>query len=167
MKTILAVLLAILSALGVHGQGTILFNNHVPGIVDCRWFGEGQGGDPLSESWGAQLSLLGGEDLFPATTFKSKASGEAGYLKPVLVTVPGHLAGDQVTVTMHVYRISPPPGGAGAGNVDLLVMLGTPEEPGYLTGLPVSIYIPEPSTWMLALVGLGALFLFRRRGHHA
>lgn len=147
-----------------HGQGTILFDTHVPGVVDSRWLYLG----PLDEEWEAKLFLEEPLEpplsewipLFPTTTFRSATTGEAGYVNPVLVTVPGHDPGERVVVSMRAYFRGWP---EASGGTLLPVVLGSgADNPGYLIGLPATVQIPEAGTLVLAGLGAGLLLAFRK-----
>src|SRR5437868_2408753 len=84
-------LLALSSINNARGQGEIVFNNGVPGIVDAPVF-DTDCQTRLGRSFLAQV--YGGlaadtlQPLGPVTSFRTSAAG-AGYIEPVSVTVPG------------------------------------------------------------------------------
>ena len=131
------------------GQGTILFDTYVPGVVISRW---SDYNGFLGEEFGAQLFVAdrGGFliPLFPPTTFGSGT--RAGFVDPVLVTVPGHDPGENLLIAMGVFRTSQ--ANALLGYQDVFVTLGRGASPGYLRGLPEQVIVPEPSPVILLLL---------------
>jgi hypothetical protein len=152
------------------GQGTVLFNNRVPGTVDARWF---VGNQPMGAGWTVQL--FGGPastpidnltPLFPTTTFMTGTREDMGYVNPVIVTVSGVRAGSTATVAMRAFADALPGCFAVSGTIQVLVG-GEGMPPGNLVGLrPLDFTgglacIPEPSVFFLGLFGAGVIFLFR------
>src|SRR5438876_12236829 len=95
---VLRLALAVLGAtIAAYGQGTILFNNLVPGVVDARFtLPDGSG---FGAGWTAQLSAAAFSSnvspgdlkaLSPTTTFKTMSAADMGYVNPVLVSVLNH-----------------------------------------------------------------------------
>src|SRR5688572_25331055 len=73
MKTVLALIMV--SGLGIvaRSQGTILFDTHVPGVVDSCWVDVSL--SPLGPEWGSRLFHLSGPELLPLlplTTLKGR-----------------------------------------------------------------------------------------------
>ena len=175
----LSVILASAICSLAHGQGTILFDTHVPGIVDARWWLSSEAGVPFGEQWTVQLlagpvtSPLPGFDrltpLVPTTTFRPSTSAEKGYVNPVVVTVPGFLPGEKAYVFMRAYLTAegPLPYRTAGSNGIIVTLGGGGSPPGYLQGLLGSAgFIPEPSPVSLAAVGAVLFFLgrvFKRR----
>ena len=158
----------------VQGQGTILFDTHVSGIVDARWWLSSEVGVPFGEGWTAQLlagpvtsplpGFAGVAPLVPTTTFRPSSSVEKGYVNPVVVTVPDFLPGEKVYVLMRVYLTAegPLPYRTAISNGIIVTLGGDGQPPGYLQGLLGSAgFIPEPSPISLAAVGAVLLFLVR------
>jgi hypothetical protein len=158
MKAVFSIVIVCFLSLAAVGQGTILFDTHVPGLVDSRW--ETPNGQPFGPEWGAQLVIPTAPNEFlrlePSTTFKSGPASELGYVNPVTVTAPDFPPGTSVTVGMNVFLLD---------NHSLqglyltqITLGGGDQPPAYLTGLPaVMEFVPEPSSW--ALLGVGALGL--------
>ncbi|MCI0539664.1 MAG: hypothetical protein L0Z50_31030 [Verrucomicrobiales bacterium] len=152
-------LLPLLLVIPALGQGTILFDTHVPGRVDARVV-DPTGGILLG--WTAQL-VFQPEDvsnppisLLPITTFKTAGpASDVGYVNPVVVTVPGSGPGSRGFVYMRV--ASQDPRGCFATGGLTTITLGEANSPAFLDGLPGMdaevICIPEPSTFALGAVG--------------
>ncbi len=156
------------------GQGTILFDTHVPGIVDARWWLSSEAGVPFGAGWTAQLFAgpVGSPlpvfssvtPLFPTTTFRPSSSAESGYVNPVVVTVPNMPPGAQAFVIMTAYPdVNPrPPFSTAVGNGIIVTLGGDGQPPAYLQGfLGLAGFIPEPSPVSLAAVGAVLFFLVR------
>jgi hypothetical protein len=178
MKGVLIVVgLLLAMAMGrLLAQGTIAFDNRVPGLVDARFvLADGSG---MGEGWTAQL--LGGplntsfnqlRPLFPTTSFNVSSAATMGYVIPVDVIVPGVRPGGQATIVMvaffgATFDLALPPcrsisipitvtlGGDGFPSANLIGVLGVAN-----TGLCI---VPEPRNGFLLGVGC-VFFLFRRR----
>ncbi|MDA1274322.1 MAG: PEP-CTERM sorting domain-containing protein [Verrucomicrobia bacterium] len=154
---------ACFACLKLNAQGTLLFNNFVPGVVDGRFTwpsGSGFGAD-----WTAQLFLVPSVfertliPLFPTTTFKTGSKAELGYVFPVVVAVPDFAPGEKVLVEMRA-TLDQCVARSGFVNVSLG---GGDLPPAPLVGLSSISFIggtciPEPSTVLLSLIGGGVLF---------
>jgi len=174
MKKLLITLAAVLVSASTFGQGTILFNNRVPGQVDApvsRPDGTGAGAGV-----NAQLFLVSGGSTYtalnPATTFRTTSAAAAFYVvqPPGPVIVPGIGAGQQATIVMRIWE------GAIGSSYDTAILkcqsnpisitlggvpaTGAPIPDAVLVGLQI-FCMPEPSTMALGL--LGAAALLRRR----
>lgn len=155
MKKLIVALLILSSRVLVFSQGTILFDNRVPGIVDARFFA---GDQPMGNNWTAQLFV--GEvantgslkPVFPTTTFKTSAEADMGYVIPVVVVVPDRPPGSVVGVQMRAFVKEQP--SVFAVGLPLAIRLGGDGfPPAYLEGLLPVNFIPEPSTLALAALG--------------
>jgi hypothetical protein len=150
------------------GQGTLLFDTDVLGLVDTRMT---LGSELLDSRYGAQLftpspgNTLPLIPLLPLTTFKD--GPDAGYVNPVLVTVPNAPAGSSANI---IIGVSP----AGLPNVlcgnfgPFSFTLGSDTQPGYMTGMPPFLMIvgdsciPELPPVLLSLAAAGLLLVWRR-----
>jgi hypothetical protein len=102
-------LLLILSAHHIFAQGTINFNNRVTGVVDFKVHYDPLDGTFLGfvsgDGWSAQLWAGDSPETLmptqPVTSFRTGAA--AGYVSPVIVTVPGIPGGSQAFVQMRVW----------------------------------------------------------------
>lgn len=143
-----------------YSQGTILFDTRIPGVVDARLShpdGTGFGPEFLAQLYWSPLLDSSYLPLFPMTRFKGGA--ESGYVDPVLVTVPGRVAGERVPVLMRAFLDPRATCPAVLGGI--FVTLGDNNSPGLLIGLNGASYIgggpdpncliPEPSVLALAL----------------
>jgi hypothetical protein len=139
------------------GQGTVLFDTLIPGVVDARVFWME---DRPWERWTAQL--FGGPigtpesgfiPLYPIARFDPSGSG---YVIPIKVTVPGIFPGETAAIQM---RVIPNFTGGYAGSNIIPVTLGSESAAATLIGLQSipAFFIPEPSS--LVLLGMGALGL--------
>ncbi len=160
-------LLAVVCSTGA--QGTLLFDNLVPGASARVTFPDGRGvgegftaqlyGGPLT----SQLSEL--VPLFPTTTFRTSSDIGRGYVNPVIVRVAGVPPGNDAKIIMRAFDGPTWESSTWRGESDLLipfvVVVGVFAD-GILTGLqPFEVQlIPEPS--VSALLLLGAALLFRR-----
>lgn len=106
MKNIGVFLAWLLFCGAAYAQGTVVFNNRVPGSVDARLVlpdGTGAGA-----GWRAQLVLRGAggtvTPLTPVTTFRTSSQAAMGYVEPVDVSVPGVPAGARATLVMRAFN---------------------------------------------------------------
>lgn len=173
MKKVIIALAALMVSVAAYGQGQVVFNNRVPGVVDARvTFGPGlpfSGG--VGEGFSAQL--LGGPAgtpvdqlvaLTPVTTFRTSSEAAKGYVNPTTVTLPNVAPGGSATIVMRAFN------GADFGSSAIfgesapitLTVGGGTLPPANLVGLQGFQVIPEPTTVALGLAG-AALLLFRRR----
>ena len=116
--------------------------------------------------------------LLPATTFRTDNPTAEFYVVPPAdaVVVPGIGAGEQATIVMRAWigastyeqaiaagtiRGETPPHTITLGGIP--ADGGAPLPPAFLTGLQGFIIVPEPSVISLALVGVAALLLGKRK----
>jgi hypothetical protein len=159
MTKSIACLLAVLClAQAAFGQGHFFFDKELLGKGDGFLIRDGRfllPGDALSSSIGSpdwMVRLLGGPAGTPVTSLVPldppstgfqgpPGSNGAGYVVGVTTTVPGVPPGALAAVLIRVSG----PGGAGADFGPVTVTL-----------------VPEPSTWMLALLGVAAALAWRK-----
>lgn len=170
MKKLIIALAAVMISVATYGQAQLNLSNRGGGVEFPIFGPDGTTPAGLLGNMVAQLYVSEGGSLTPlqpTTGFRVQAGGEA-YLSPQAVTVPGN-AGTPVQLVLRVFQ--------GASYDTALVRGETaafsatpalaPAVPGNLTGLGTGSLrleaIPEPSTYALAALGLGALVLFRRR----
>jgi hypothetical protein len=149
----------------VLGQGTILFDTHVPGIVDAQ-VTTGSRTSPVSgeglvaQLIGLRIPSLQQDPLFPTTGFFT-SGGSLGYVIPVVVTVPNVPPGEEFTVFMRVTseldRFT-----IGSTGPITIVLGGGNQPAAYLTGMRDAILVPEPKTFGLAMIGAGLLACLAR-----
>jgi hypothetical protein len=173
MKKLILTVAAVMVSVAAFAQGQITFNNRVAGVVDARVTfadtGEGVGA-------GYTAQLFGGPDgtavgaltaLNPSTTFRTSSAAAQGYVNGVVVDVPGVAPGLKAAIVMRVFD----PAGAAIGESApiALTLGGGTLPPANLEGLQAftvsgaGAIIPEPSTIALAVLGVGALLLRRRK----
>ncbi len=140
-------------SISTRGQGTILFDTRLPGVVDARVtfpFGGGVG-----EGWKAQLfGARPGQPwvpLLPATSFRTSSDADMGYVIPTVVTVQDVTPGERYAVYLlatgqqpFIYAVS---------NPIILTLGGSAQAPAALIGMNPSVVVPEPSTGWLLLTG--------------
>jgi hypothetical protein len=172
MKKLMLAVAAVMVSVAAFAQGQVVFNNRVAGVVDARvTFADGSGG--VGAGYTAQL--FGGADaanltaLNPATTFRTSSAAAQGYVNGVVVDVPGIGPGNKATLVMRVFDSANAQVGA-SGPITITLGGGTlpPSnleglQPFTVTGAGGPVIIPEPSTIALAVLGVGALLLRRRK----
>jgi len=173
MKKLILTLAAVMVSVAAFAQGLITFNNRVGTTINGRaTFADGpNAGQGVGAGYTAQL--FGGVDansltpLLPTTDFRTSSAAAQGFVNAKDVTVPGILPGAKATVVMRVFD----PSGAGVGeSLPISITLGGGTlPPANLEGIaPFTVsggtpIIPEPSTIALAVLGVGALLLRRRK----
>lgn len=178
MKKLIIVLAAFVASVAAYGQGQFVFNNRIGTEVTARFINvltdpaNGSSSSIGSPDWSVQL--LGGAvgtpvaQLVPldppSTGFRGAAgTAAAGYVTGVTPAVPGVAAGGNASVLVRILG----PGGYsqdfGPYTVNGLGG-GTATPPNLQLGTsPLVVNVPEPTTWALGALGLGALLLIRRR----
>jgi hypothetical protein len=174
MKKLIIALAALMVSVAAYGQGQFVFNNRIGTEVNARF---AMAGDPTGTStigspdWTVQL--LGGPagtavgSLVPldpsSTTFRGAANTTtAGFVVGVTPAVPGVAIGQNATV---VVRLVGPAGFTqdfGPYTVNALGG-GTTTPPNLQLGTTPLTVVPEPTTLVLAALGLGGLLALRRR----
>jgi hypothetical protein len=174
MKKLIIALAALMVSVAAYGQGQFVFNNRIGTEVNARFVGAG---DPAGTSsigspdWTVQL--LGGPagtpvgqlvPLDPASTgFRGPAGANtAGYVVGVTPAVPGVAAGSTATVLL---RLQGPGGFSQDFGPYTTAALGggTATPPNLALGTTPLTVVPEPTTLVLAALGLGGLLALRRR----
>jgi hypothetical protein len=183
-RTLFGMTMFLLASASASAQGTIQFNNRVPGRVDAPVFagpGWGLGAFPGAQ---AQLFLVTASGasatyfpLYPTTTFRTTSLAAMHYVvepnEPVVV--PGVPAGEQATVVLRAwiggatYDAATPLNRAQSSPVTI-TLGGTPLDgsaplvPAVLADLQGFTLppFPEPSPFAIGLLG-AAMFAFRRR----
>lgn len=176
MKKLILTVAAVMVSVAAFAQGQITFNNRVAGVVDARvTFADGaNAGQGVGAGYTAQL--FGGPDgtavgaltaLNPSTTFRTSSAAAQGYVNGVVVDVPGVAPGLKAAIIMRVFD---PAGTAIGDSAPISLTLGGGTlPPANLEGLQAftvsggGAIIPEPSTIALAVLGVGALLLRRRK----
>ena len=175
MKKLILTVAAVMVSVAAFAQGEVNFNNRA-GSVDAKVTFSDSG---LGVGAGYTAQLFGGPEgtaltalapLTPTTIFRTSSAAAMGYIAGTPVTVPGVAPGAKAALVMRVY----PTGQAFTSKADLgmgesnliVVSLGggtivTPNMDG-LQAFTVNA-VPEPSTIALALLGVGALLLRRRK----
>jgi hypothetical protein len=174
MKKLIIALAALTVSVAAYGQGQFVFNNRIGTEVNARFV---MAGDPAGQStigspdWTVQL--LGGPvgtaeaqlvPLDPASTTFRGAAGTttAGYVVGVTPAVPGVAVGGNASVLV---RLQGPAGFSqdfGPFTVNGLGG-GTTTPPNLQLGTSPLNVVPEPTTLVLAALGLGGLLALRRR----
>lgn len=106
MKRIALSLLILTATVMAYGQGTVVFNNRVGGVVDARVvLADGTG---AGVGWKAQL--FGGPEggtlvpLLPMTSFRTTSAAAAGYIVGIDLTLPGVAPGAKATFVMKAFN---------------------------------------------------------------
>jgi len=174
MKKLILAVAAVMVSVAAFAQGQITFNNRVAGVVDARVTYDASAGPLAGQGVGAGYTaqLFGGPEntapaaltaLVPSTTFRTSSAAAQGYVNGVVVDVPGIGPGLKATVVMRVFDS----GGLQQGtSAPITITLGGGTlPPANLEGLQpfTAGIIPEPSTIALAVLGIGALLLRRRK----
>lgn len=170
----MAVFVALL-AVDARAQGQFVFNNRVTSDgINARFFAPGDSSeissvgapDYIVHLYGRAASSPVAEftPLDPPTTTFQGAAGTAlaGYVVPVKATVPDAAIGEDAWILVDVSgpwggRLGPYRVSLGGGNIP------TPHLP--LGDVPVMLLIvPEPSPFLLALLGVGVVSRWRGAG---
>jgi hypothetical protein len=176
MKAIVLVLTAIACAsVAALGQGQFAFNNQVPPEINARFIANTDPENGSSSSIGGAEFLVqlfnveAGGILLPlepfSTTFRGPAgSSVAGYVDPTTETVPGVPPGAMANIVVRVLGQGSVAGQQDFGPYSVSLGGDTITPPNLPLGTsPLVIYfnVPEPTTLILSLVGIGALSLGR------
>lgn len=157
-------------SVAAYGQGQFAFNNRSVPAVDAKFLlpgdtttsslaGDAYSVEVLAGPQGGALAVVG------TTTFRSGAA--AGYVNAITPTVPGLADGAKADVALKFYQ-----GAAGTGtllgeltgySVTLHTAPATPDFLALGTSAITIPVVPEPSTMVLAALGVGALLAIRRR----
>lgn len=169
MKKVIIALAALVVTVSAYGQGAVVFNNRVTGVVDARVLnvdGTGAGAGVTAQLFGGPAGTAVGAltALTPTTTFRTTSAAAQGYVNSVDVTVPGVAAGAQATLVMRAFEGADFASASvkGESNPITITLGGGTLPPANLVGLQGFSLIPEPTTLALGALG-AALLLFRRR----
>jgi hypothetical protein len=174
MKKLIIALAALMVSVAAYGQGQFVFNNRIGTEVNARFVLAGDA--PGVSSIGSPdytVAILGGPagtavgQLVPltpgSTTFRGAAgTPTAGYVVGVTPSVPGVAIGGNASVLL---RVQGPAGFSqdfGPFTVNGLGG-GTATPPNLQLGTSPLTVVPEPTTLVLAALGLGGLLALRRR----
>lgn len=170
MKKLIIAMAALMVSAAAYGQGQFVFNNRIGTEVNARFVlpsdeaGQSSIGSP---DWTVQL--FGGPagtpaaDLQPltpsSTTFRGPAGANtAGFVTGVTPTVPGVAVGQEASILVRVLG----PGSSTDFTYNVTLGGDTVVPPNLQMGTS-PLVVPEPTTMVLAALGLGALLAFRRR----
>jgi hypothetical protein len=167
MKKTLTLLAALATAGSVFAQGTVEFGDFNSEIKRM---------DGTGASTGYTAGLFLSSDLNTALATTDFIAG-TGFLNPVNVTVPGHPGRTAATFVIRSWATSAGSfagavaqglqrGESGPFTVNSLGGAGSPPDvPASLAGTGYAGFtmVPEPSTYALGVLGLGALAMMRRR----
>jgi hypothetical protein len=173
MKKLIIAMAALMVSVAAYGQGQFVFNNRIGTEVNARFVlpGETTTSSVGGEGWSVQL--LGGPEgtavgqlvaLDPSSTTFRGAAGTttAGYVVGVTPAVPGVAIGGNASVLLRVVG----PGGIAQDFGPFTVSGlggGTTTPPNLQLGTNPLTVVPEPTTLVLAALGLGGLLALRRR----
>jgi hypothetical protein len=179
MKRLLAIFGVLLSSVLTHAQGQVLFANRAEAVgLDVPVFILGTLSGP-GAGWATQLLLVGSNGsltpLLPMSAFQTPLRTDPTrdrYWSPQTVEVPGVLPGNPATFIVRAWE--PALGtfeqvihsriGMWAESTPFTVTLGGTLDPAPLVTLQsFTIGWPEPSTYILGIVGGTILFLCRRK----
>lgn len=186
MKKSLIALVAVLGTMSAFAQGTILFDNRTLTAGDIRVYGDetrtrgaGTRGTLGGGTVYGQLFIVTGSGatrtyspLLPVTTFRTSPAEATYFVNPVTVTTDLP-AGTTVNLVMRAWpSFEPFLGGTsdvfslrlGGANPVTGEIIPTPDLGGNLGNpmAPFHMFVPEPSTIALGVLGSAAL-LYRRR----
>jgi len=169
MKKLILIAASMMVAAAVYGQGQFNFTNRdTANGVNARFVLAGDTGTISSVGTDYTITLTGGPaggtlvPLEPASgTFRGAAgSNLAGYINPIVVTVPGVAPGANADVLIKVSG----PGGNWEGKYTVNGLGGgTILPPTIPLGTAAITIVPEPTTLALGALGIGALLAIRRR----
>jgi len=156
---IVATLVTFAAVTSARSQGTVLFDTHVPGIVDAPvrlWTGELAGDEFVA------MLYMGSESdsLQPVgVPLRFGIGTSAGYVRgDQAVAVPWASAGSEVYVGMRAWAPwgvpEDPPPYYGASNIIRIRLGGGEASPAYLVGLQGFAIVPEPSALWLCILGV-------------
>jgi hypothetical protein len=179
MKKLIAAATFMLGMAVSYAQGQVNFNNKVAASgINARVIDERTGNGATSPPFAAGLAIDAGGTLTyipgSATTFRTNPAAAAGYIIPLVATVPGHDISTSVTLRMFAYSgaATDPAAAAalasaalcfGMSNPVTLTLGGGTILPSDLVGLFGFTICPEPSTFTFGLLGAAVLFIRRRK----
>lgn len=163
MKKLLAAIAAVVISAATYGQGQVNFDTLTVGAPILMPDGTGPGA-----AGRAQLYLLSGADyaaVGPIQGFLTVNDEAMKYISATAVTIDGIASGEEATFQVRAWvgadswELATIRGSSGDVTVELGGGLTVPPN---LDGLEGFTLVPEPSTIALAVLGVGA-FLLRRR----
>ena len=170
MKAVVLALAVIASAsVAALGQGQFVFNNRVPPDINARFvlWTDPPGTSSVGTDYSVQLFNADTHTPLdpPGTTFRGPAgSALAGYVTPTTETVPGVAPGENADILISVNGPAVDGGSANYGPYNVTLGGGTITPPNLPLGTyPLVIFVPEPSTAALALLGVGAALVVLRQ----
>jgi hypothetical protein len=172
MKKTLSMLAALVMTSTVFAQGTVEFGTFSSEIKRFDGTGAGTG-------YTAGLFLIDGQNLTAPIGTTDFIAG-TGFLNPINVTVPGHAGRTPATFVIRAWDTTAGSYAAAAATSNLqrgespaftINSLGgagaPPDVPASLDGSTYAGFtmtvVPEPTTYALGVLGLGALAMMRRR----
>lgn len=179
MKKLILAAAALMVTVATYGQGQFVLNNRITAEgINARFVLSSDPTDGSVSSVGSPdftVNLLGGPQGTatgslvaldpPSTTFRGAAgTATAGFLTQVTAQVPGVAAGAAASIVLRVMGPNVLGGSQDFGPFNVTLGGGVNPPPNLpMGGAPLIVVIPEPSTLALGALGLGALFLIRRR----
>jgi hypothetical protein len=181
MKKLLLVGSLLLSGLMAFGQGTVLFNNRVSGVLDAPVFvGDLAGAKADGSTYLGQLYAGPDAGSLSAvgTPVAFRIGAGAGYISGGTVTIASVAPGANAVIELRAWDATKgatyetawaAAGGLYVGKSAAITIAtggaGTPPSlPANLVGLQsFAIAVPEPSTIALGLLGAAALLIRRRK----
>jgi hypothetical protein len=173
-KRVIAAAMALVLTISAYGQGQVNFNNKVSASGIDAPAKSPSGEKATSPPYAAALAVDSGGTLtyIPASATTFRPGVAAGYIMPLVVTVPGHDISSSVTLRMFGYAGAATDAAAsgalaagafGTWNPVTVTLGGGTILPPDMIGLSNTVVVPEPSTIALALVGAAALLISRRK----
>jgi hypothetical protein len=171
MKKVIIALASLVVAVSAYAQGTVVFNNRIPGVVDAKVTFNGAG-----VGAGFTAELLAGPNanqlvaLKPTAAFRTSPDAALGYITAPAdaLVVPNVAPGGTATIVMRAFNGATFDSSSIRGqSAPITVTLGgagtPPSLPANLVGLATFALVPEPSTIALGVLGAAALLLRRRK----
>jgi len=178
-KLVIAAVALMVSIAATYAQGQVNFNNKVTASgVNARVL-VAPAGTPAGADYAAGLAISSGTTLTyvpgSAATFRTTPAAAAGYINPLVVSIPGHDVSSSVSLVMFGFKGASTDAAAlaalgnqavnfGASNPITVTLGGGTILPPDMVGLQgFTVSIPEPSTIAFGLLGAAALLIRRRK----